>query len=103
MGEYDDEATPMQKTVIERTGARLIARFGEGSVRIPGQSMAYEALAELEKQHPTFRLGTKRNRDIAGRPKKAYGRLRPTRPGEYVLMDTTRLDVFALDPHTLRW
>lgn len=103
MGEYDDEATPMQKAVIERTGARLIARFGQGSVRIPGQSMAYEALAQLEKQHPTFRLGTKRNRDIAGRPKKAYGRLRPTRPGEYVLMDTTRLDVFALDPHTLRW
>ncbi|MGC7277045.1 transposase, partial [Mycobacteroides abscessus subsp. massiliense] len=32
-----------------------------------------------------------------------YGRLRPSRPGEYLLMDTTRLDVFALDPLTLRW
>ncbi|MGC7242924.1 transposase, partial [Mycobacteroides abscessus subsp. massiliense] len=32
-----------------------------------------------------------------------YGKLRPTRPGEYVLMDTTRLDVFALDPLTLQW
>jgi hypothetical protein len=31
------------------------------------------------------------------------GKLRPTRLGEYVLMDSTWLDVFALDPVTLRW
>jgi hypothetical protein len=43
-------------------------------------------------------VSTKRNRDIAERPNGAYGKLRPTRPGEYLLMDTTRLDVFALDP-----
>lgn len=103
MVEYVDQATPMRKTVIDRTRARLIARFGEGAVTVPSKSKAYEALALLEKQHPTFRLSTKRNRDIAGRPKAAYGRLRATRPGEYVLMDTTRLDVFALDPLTLRW
>ncbi|MCX4826119.1 transposase [Streptomyces sp. NBC_01142] len=103
MVEYVDQATPMRKTVIDRTRARLIARFGEEAVTVPSKSKAYEALALLEKQHPTFRLSTKRNRDIAGRPKEAYGRLRATRPGEYVLMDTTRLDVFALDPLTLRW
>ncbi|MGY2026055.1 Mu transposase C-terminal domain-containing protein, partial [Nocardia gipuzkoensis] len=28
---------------------------------------------------------------------------RGTRPGEYLLLDTTRLDVFALDPVTLQW
>ena len=48
-------------------------------------------------------MSTKRNRDIADRPNGVYGKLRPTRPGEYLLMDTTRLDVFALDPITLRW
>ena len=32
-----------------------------------------------------------------------YGRLEATRPGEYLLLDTTRLDVFAMDPVTLRW
>ena len=60
-------------------------------------------LEDLERRHPTFRLSTKRNRDIAERPGGVYGKLRPTRPGEYLLMDTTRLDVFALDPLTLRW
>lgn len=80
----------------------MIAQFDEGAVQIPAKTKAYEALAQLERQHPTFRLNTKRNRDIAGRPREAFGRLRPTRPGEYLLMDTTRLDVFALDPVTLR-
>jgi transposase InsO family protein len=103
MAEYVDQAKPMRKTVLERTQARVVARFGEGSVDAPGRTKGYEALEELERIHPTFRLSTKRNRDIADRPKGAYGRLRPTRPGEYVLMDTTRLDVFALDPMTLRW
>ncbi|GAA2282455.1 helix-turn-helix domain-containing protein [Kitasatospora cystarginea] len=103
MVEHLDQAQPMRKAVLDRTRARVIARFGAGVVEIPGRSKGYEVLEELERQHPTFRLSTKRNRDIAARPKGAYGKLRPTRPGEYLLMDTTRLDVFALDPMTLRW
>ncbi|MEU4233220.1 hypothetical protein AB0F17_53790 [Nonomuraea sp. NPDC026600] len=103
MLDHVDDATPMIKTVLERARARTIARYGEGVVQIPGRSTAYKAMEELEKRHPTFRHSTKRNRDIADRPKGAYGKLRPTRPGEYVLMDTTRLDVFALDPMTLKW
>lgn len=103
MVEHTDEATPMIKTVLEWTQARAVARYGADVVHIPGRSMAYKAMEELEKRHPTFRHTTKRNRDIADRPKGPYGKLRPTRPGEYVLMDTTRLDVFALDPVTLKW
>ena len=90
--------------VIDRTNARVVPRgFGSGVVKSPSRATAHRILAELEKRHPTFRLSTKRNRDIADRPSEAYGKLRPTRPGEYLLMDTTRLDVFALDPVTLRW
>ncbi|MGJ6967023.1 helix-turn-helix domain-containing protein [Streptosporangium sp. G11] len=103
MVEYTDQSRPQRNEVIERTRARLVARFGDGAVDLPGKSKAYKALEELERKHPTFRLSTKRNRDIAGRPREVFGRLRPTRPGEYLLMDTTRLDVFGLDPVTLRW
>jgi transposase InsO family protein len=103
MVEHTDHSRPSQSMVISRTNARVIARFGEGSVKIPSRATAYRILAELENRHPTFRHSTKRNRDIADRPSEAYGKLRPTRPGEYLLMDTTRLDVFALDPLTLRW
>ncbi len=103
MVEHTDQSRPSRTMVINRTNARTVARFGEGVVRPPSRATAFRVLAELERRHPTFRLSTKRNRDIAGRPVEAHGKLRPTRPGEYLLMDTTRLDVFALDPVTLRW
>lgn len=103
MVEHTDQSRPSQTMVIDRTNARVVARFGDGVVKSPSRATGHRILAKLEKQHPTFHLSTKRNRDIAGRPDGAYGKLRPTRPGEYLLMDTTRLDVFALDPLTLRW
>lgn len=103
MVEHTDQSRPSQTMVIDRTNARVIARFGEGVVALPSRATAFRVLGELENRYPTFRLSTKRNRDIADRPNGVYGKLRPTRPGEYLLMDTTRLDVFALDPITLRW
>ena len=103
MVEHTDQSRPSRTMVIDRTNARVVARFGPDVVKQPSRATAFRVLEELEKRHPTFRLSTKRNRDIADRPGEAYGKLRPTRPGEYLLMDTTRLDVFALDPVTLRW
>ncbi|WP_244190569.1 helix-turn-helix domain-containing protein [Streptomyces caeruleatus] len=103
MVEHTDASKPSRKMVIDRVRARVIARYGPEVVRLPSQAVAYRVLAELECRHPLFRLSTKRNRDIADRPEGPYGKLRPTRPGEYLLMDSTRLDVFAFDPLTLRW
>ncbi|MFI9546778.1 helix-turn-helix domain-containing protein [Streptomyces sp. NPDC052016] len=103
MVEHTRESKPSRTMVIERTRARVIARFGPDAVPQPSRATAFRLLEELEDQHPLFRLSTKRNRDIADRPDGPYGKLRPTRPGEYLLMDSTRLDVFAFDPFTLRW
>jgi hypothetical protein len=83
--------------VIDRANAKVVARYGPDVVKLPSRATAYRILEQLENRHPTFRLSTKRNRSIAERPDAVYGKLRPTRPGEYLLMDTTRLDVFALD------
>ncbi|WP_329374740.1 helix-turn-helix domain-containing protein [Streptomyces sp. NBC_01483] len=103
MVEHTGESKPSRTMVIERTRARVIARFGPDVVPQPSRATAFRILEDLEDQHPLFRLSTKRNRDIADRPSGPYGKLRPTRPGEYLLMDSTRLDVFAFDPFTLRW
>lgn len=103
MAEHTDSSRPSRTMVIARTNARVIARFGAGVVELPSRATAFRILEDLERRNPLFRLSTKRNRDIAERPDGVYGKLRPTRPGEYLLMDTTRLDVFALDPVTLRW
>lgn len=103
LNEYEEESRPSVKVVLEEVEARLKTKFKLVKIPVPPRTTAYRWMQELERRHPTFRLSTQRNRDIADRPKGVCGKLRPTRPGEYVLMDTTRLDVFALDPVTLRW
>ena len=103
MGEYMDMSKPNEDLVIRRTRTRLDARFGVGVVKLPSQRTAYRILAGLEDRRPLFKQSTKRNRDIASRSAEVYGKLHPMRPGEYLLMDTTRLDVFAMDPYTLTW
>jgi transposase InsO family protein len=100
---YTDLSRPTRSAVIRKANRRCEERYGTGVVAAPSRPSAYRALALLEKRHPLFRLSTKRNRDFAGRPIHPYGTLHAARPGEYVYMDTTRLDVFALDPVTLRW
>ena len=100
MVESTDESKPSGTKVIMQATARATVRYGDGAVWIPSRATAFRDLAELEKKHPLLRLPTKRNRDIAGRPEKAYGKLRATRPGEYLYMDCNRLDVFAFDPLT---
>jgi transposase InsO family protein len=103
MVEHTNESKPSRKAVILQTKKRLELWFGPGAVELPSRATAYRNLEWLEKQHRLFGGTTNRNRDIAERPKRAYGKLRPTRPGEFLLLDTTRLDVFALDPKTLKW
>ena len=103
MVEHTGESKPSRTMVIDRTRARVVARFGPDVVPQPSRATAFRLLEQLERRHPLFRLSTKRNRDIADRPDGVYGKLRPTRPGEYLVMDSTRLDVFAFDPLTLKW
>jgi transposase InsO family protein len=103
MREHTDLSRPTRDYVTAHARARLIATHGHGAVRLPSPATAYRILDKPERQYPLFSKSTKRNRDIAARPVLPYGKLHPSRPGEYFLMDTTRLDVFAMDPHTLRW
>lgn len=103
MAEFVDQSIPNRKLVRLMACARIEARYGKDVVKLPGRTTAYKILADLDRQHPLFRGSAKRNRDIAGRPKGVYGKLVPTRPGEYVLMDTTRSDVYAVDPDTMAW
>jgi transposase InsO family protein len=103
MVEHTYESKPSQAAVIFQTAKRMEIVVGSGTVAEPSRATAYRKLAQLEKQHSIFGGTTKRNRDIAERPKRRYGKLRPSRPGEYVILDATPLDVFALDPRTLQW
>lgn len=103
MREHVDMSRPTAHHIIAHAEARVVATYGVGAVRLPSKSKAYDIVRDLDHLYPVLSNSTKRNRDVAARPVLPYGKLHPARPGEYLLMDTTHLDVFAMDPHTLRW
>lgn len=96
------ESTPTKKAVIGRVQRLLTEEFGPGVVTFPSRTVAYERVDELAKGRQAFGQG-KARRSIAERPQGMYGRLRSQYPGEYVLLDSTPLDVFALEEGTGRW
>ena len=102
LDEHTDAATPTKKLVLARVAARVVRDHGPDTVAVPGRSRGYEALEELSRGRGSFGSG-KARRSIANRPTTSYGRLRASRPGQFVLLDTTPLDVFAMEPVTARW
>jgi len=98
LDEHVDASRPTRQLLLERVEARL----GDDVPRPPAKR-ARRILGELTRGTNAFSGSTKAKRSIANRPAGVYGRLRATRPGEYLLLDTTRLDVFAMEPLTLRW
>lgn len=101
--EQTAESKVAKSVIIGRVHARVERTHGPGVVSEPSRSAAYKILDELSRGLATFTGSTKRKRSNANRPPAPYGRLSATRPGEYVLMDTTPLNVFAVAPVTGKW
>ncbi|TLP73075.1 DDE-type integrase/transposase/recombinase [Nesterenkonia sphaerica] len=97
---FRDQSNPTVKGVLAKTNALFAARNPSGAA--PSRSAGYRRIQELDKGRYTFG-SAKQRRSVADRPQGVLGRLRADRPGEYVLLDTTRLDVFAMEPATGRW
>lgn len=96
-------STPTRSAVLLRVAARLEREHGPGVAPIPSQATAYRRLAVLTKGTNAVSGSAAGRRSIAERPQGVYGRLRATRPGEYLILDTQDLDVFAMEPVTCRW
>jgi transposase InsO family protein len=60
-------------------------------------------LVQAKKHGKYFVPSAKQRRNNALRPEKPYSHFYATRPGEMVLIDTTPLDAFAMDPYTFMW
>jgi transposase InsO family protein len=96
-------STPTAGALLRLIDAQLDDQYGAGAVPRPSTATAYRHLARLTKGTNALTGSAKGRRSIAARPKGAYGRLRAARPGEYVILDTQDLDVFAMEPVTCRW
>jgi transposase InsO family protein len=97
-------ASKLTRDEVMRLAAERLERdFRTDPVRLPSIATAYRRFAELTRGTNAASGSTKGRRSIADRPKGVYGRLRATRPGEYLVLDTQDLDVFAMEPVTCRW
>ena len=103
LAEMVSQSTPTRSAVLRKVAARLDDLHGAGVVPRPSPATAYRRLAELARGTNAVSGSAKGRRSIADRPQGAYGRLRAVRPGEYAILDTQDLDVFAMEPVTCRW
>jgi transposase InsO family protein len=101
--EYVCASRPPRELLLDRVDARVIERHGMEAGAVPKRWKARRALTEISRGTNALVGSTKGKRSIANRSPAPYGRLVAVRPGEYLLLDTTALDVFAMDPITLRW
>lgn len=102
LNQHTNTSTPTVNVLIDRVQQQLESTFGPDEVPCPSRTTAFRRMKLLAKGRHSFG-SAKQRRSVAQRPSGPYGRLRATRPGEYVVLDTTPLDVFAMEPITLRW
>ncbi|MEW2274184.1 integrase [Streptomyces griseofuscus] len=100
---YLRKSRPGRDQFIDEIELHLEKTFGVDAVPRPSRATAYRLLAKLSKGSNTFTGSTKGKRSIANAPQGVYGALSATRPGEYVLLDTNDLDVYAMEPFTFKW
>lgn len=102
LSSFTYSSTPTRSAVLARVTREIEQQYGEGEVPLPSRATAYRRLQALSRSRNTFG-GAARRRSVAERPEGPYGRLRADRPGQYVVLDTNDLDVYAMEPVTLRW
>ncbi|MEB0004931.1 hypothetical protein QN357_18600 [Cryobacterium sp. RTC2.1] len=90
-----NRSTVTRGKVVSEAIRELHRKFGN-DVEIPHRSTVYRYLQTLSAGKETFGLATSR-RSRARSPQHTYGGITATRPGEYVQIDATKMDVLALD------
>jgi transposase InsO family protein len=103
MGRKVRDSTPTIGALLREVEKHLDIQYGPGEVPRPSTATAYRHLGRLAKGTNAVKGSAKGRRSISERPPQPYGRLRAERPGEYAILDTQDLDVFAMEPVTCRW
>jgi transposase InsO family protein len=88
---------------IDILRAELVVAYPGQEIPLPSsETTLRRRVKELAAVYGFRFKGARRRQTDALRPDTPYYRKRPERPGEFVLIDATRLDVFAVDPATNR-
>jgi Mu transposase-like protein len=98
------DASDVRKMQFRSRVASRLARESGEPLELPSTRQTFNRIVD-EVLRPTglFRLPAKSRRSAHSAPVEDLGSLVAERPGEYVAIDTTALDVFAIDPFTFQW
>lgn len=94
LNEQTEVSTGTRGRLRRRVGQLLAAEYG-AEVGLPSSATFYRLVARLSAGSHAFGAATTR-RSLAHRPPRPFGSLRALRPGEWVQIDTTPLDVLVL-------
>ena len=99
-----EQASDVRKLQFRARVASRLARESGEPLELPSSRQTFNRIVD-EVLAPTglFRLPAKSRRSALSAPSDMFGSLVAERPGEYVAIDTTGLDVFAIDPFTFQW
>lgn len=100
LASFTSRSNPTRAYVVAQTNQVCAQTYPDAPV--PKRTAAYARVKELDAGRYTFGVA-KQRRSVAERPQGVLGRLQVDRPGQYVCLDTTRLDVFAMEPVTGGW
>ena len=98
------DASDVRKMQFRARVASRLARDSGEPLELPSSRQTFNRIVD-EVLGPTglFRRPAKSRRSAQSAPSEDLGSLVAERPGEYVAIDTTSLDVFAIDPFTFQW
>lgn len=102
LDECTDASTISRKKISRLVERRLKEKYPDQNVRLPSQSTFFRLITDVSKSRRTFG-SSKGRRSAANSPETTYSHFVTHRPGEMVLIDSTPLDAYALDPLTFQW
>ena len=76
--------------------------YPEEEIEMPSRPTFNALLKSLDQGRGIFG-STKNRQSTANRPETPYRQFTASRPGEVVIIDSTPLDAFAIDPITFKW
>ncbi len=98
------ESSDVRKMQFRARVASRLARESGEPLELPSSRQTFNRIVdEVLRSTGLFRLPAKSRRSAQSAPSEGLGSLIAERPGEYVAIDTTSLDVFAIDPFTFQW
>ena len=99
-----EKASDVRKMQFRGRVASRLARESGEPLELPATRQTFNRIVdEVLRSTGLFRRPAKSRRSAQSAPSEDLGSLVAERPGEYVAIDTTSLDVFAIDPFTFQW